>query len=140
MYGILGNSEDPDAEEVDGKQIQRDESDTEMRSFSKRKRVKDMESTPSSAEAHDEEEECSDMDSLRAEDRESDEEEGPPAKRVHKGKDLETKTAGSKSKSKKKSGSKSLKASMVAQMEIPDDEPLKLWKSRVGKSGSRRVG
>lgn len=139
-YVESGNSEDPDAEEVDGKQIQRDESDTEMRSFSKRKRVKDMESTPSSAEAHDEEEECSDMDSLRAEDRESDEEEGPPAKRVHKGKDLETKTAGSKSKSKKKSGSKSLKASMVAQMEIPDDEPLKLWKSRVGKSGSRRVG
>lgn len=126
MYGILGNSEDPDAEDVDGKQIQRDESDTEMRSFSKRKWVKDMESSHSSADARDEEEECSDMDSLRAEDQESDEEEGPPAKRVPKGKELETKTAGSKSKSKKKLGSKSLKASMVAQMEIPDDEPLVL--------------
>ncbi|XP_030473954.2 sister chromatid cohesion protein PDS5 homolog A [Syzygium oleosum] len=139
-YVESGNSEDPDAEDVDGKQIQRDESDTEMRSFSKRKWVKDMEGSHSSADARDEEEERSDMDSLRAEDQESDEEEGPPAKRVPKGKELETKTAGSKSKSKKKSGSKSSKASMVAQMEIPDDEPLKLWKSRVGKSSSRRVG
>lgn len=126
MYGILGNSEDPDAEEVDVKQIQRDESETEMRSFSKRKWVKDMESSHSSAEAHDEEEERSDMDSLQADRQESDEEEGPPAKRVHKGKDLEMKTAGSKSKSKKKSNSKSSKASMDAQMEIPDDEPLVL--------------
>ncbi|KAI4371182.1 hypothetical protein MLD38_019448 [Melastoma candidum] len=138
-----GIEERPLEEGNDADQMLGDESDEKMRSFTKRKPMNELDGSPQFAALTDDEEGHSDADSPPPDAQESqgEDEVSEPPESVQEERDpKERKIDGSESESQGKSKKLSATCPSAEEgTEIPDDEPLKIWKKRVGgKSDTTR--